>query len=170
MGNFFVSIDQLGNAIAGGNPDNTISSRIGHYNHQKDTTWYWSIFEKIVDFTFYPIDGPNHCHEAFHNDAGEEFDNGTKNWAIALLAVLIIGSCAITGIVLYLLLLFSVVSPKNINRYNNIQKRLVSVNGKLNGTFYELEEHELEADEPLKILAANTITIANKVSDKISEK
>lgn len=30
--NFFVAIDQLGNTVAGGNPDNTISARVGYYN------------------------------------------------------------------------------------------------------------------------------------------
>jgi len=167
--NLLVSIDQLGNTLAGGNPDNTISSRVGYYNHLEDTTWYWQIFEKIVDFTFYPIDGPHHCHEAYHNDAGEEFDEGTKNWAIALLAILIIGSCAIISVVLYVLYIFGVVSPKNINRYKNIEQRLLRVKGKLHGAFFELEEHDIEADDQLKDLANATIAIANNISIKINE-
>ena len=32
--NFFVSIDQFGNVLAGGNPDNTISSRVGYYTEK----------------------------------------------------------------------------------------------------------------------------------------
>ena len=33
IGNAFVSIDQFGKSLAGGNPDNTISARVGYYNH-----------------------------------------------------------------------------------------------------------------------------------------
>lgn len=88
-----ISIDQLGNVIAGGNPDNTISARVGFYNHHypddQKVTFFYKAFEWIINTTFWPIDGPNHCHEAYHNDAGEFFDTGTKDWAVALLSILI---------------------------------------------------------------------------------
>ena len=78
--NIFVSVDQFGNVLAGGNPDNTISARIGYYtphdSTDKKTRWYWLIFRDIVNFTFRPIDGKEHCHEAYHNDAGESYDEG----------------------------------------------------------------------------------------------
>ena len=94
LSNFFVSIDQLGNVLAGGNPDNTISSRVGYYNKHniqaEKAPLQWRIFETIINFTFYPIDGVDHCHEAFHNDAGEEFDKNTKNILVAILASVII--------------------------------------------------------------------------------
>lgn len=173
LGNIFVSIDQLGNVIAGGNPDNTISSRVGYYNQHNNTgekaPLQWRIFEKIIDFTFYPIDGDNHCHEAFHNDAGEEFDTKTKNILVAILATLIIiPSCVLIIILLYTLYAFKIVSPKYIDRNKNIKKRLELAQAKLDGTLHELNEHKVEVDTELKHEALKTVNIANKVSNKIN--
>lgn len=173
LGNFFVSIDQLGNVLAGGNPDNTISSRVGYYNRHNNSSkkapLQWMVFEKIIDFTFYPIDGNDHCHEAFHNDAGEEFDNKTNNILVAILAsALIIPSCILITTILYLLYLLGIVSPKYIDRNKNIKKRLQLAQAKLEGTLHELNEHKVEVDDELNEDALNTIEIAKSVSDKIS--
>ena len=173
LNNFFVSIDQLGNVIAGGNPDNTISSRVGYYNKHKSSTekapLQWQIFEKIINFTFYPIDGENHCHEAFHNDAGEEFDDHTKNILVAILAALIIiPSCLLISILLYTLYLFGIVSPKHIDRNKNIKKRLNLAQAKLDGTLHELNEHKVDIDDELKDDALETIESAQDVYDKIN--
>ncbi len=69
-----VAIDQLGNAIAGGNPDVTISARTGYFANVFKTNlrFYWKSLEYIIDFTFYPIDGPNHCYQAYLADKEEE--------------------------------------------------------------------------------------------------
>lgn len=170
--NFFVSIDQLGNVLAGGNPDNTISSRVGFYNKHnnfgKKAPLQWRIFEKIINFTFYPIDGDDHCHEAFHNDAGEEFDDHTNNIIVAILAtIIIIPSCVLIALVLYLLYLFGIVSPKHIDRNKNIKKRLKLAQAKLEGTLHELNEHKVEVDNELKEEALTTIEIAKNVCEKI---
>ncbi len=171
--NFFVSIDQLGNVIAGGNPDNTISSRVGFYNQHNTTgekaPWQWRLFEKIINFSFWPIDGEGHCHEAFHNDAGEEFDPNTKNILVAVLAAaIIIPSCLLISILLYLLYLFGIVSPKHIDRNKNIQKRLHLAKAKLEGTLHELNEHPVIIDNELKVASEETISAANEVYDKIN--
>ncbi len=173
LSNLFVSIDQLGNVLAGGNPDNTISSRVGYYNKHKSAIEkapvQWRIFETIINFTFYPIDGEDHCHEAFHNDAGEEFDNHTKNILVAILAaVIIIPSCLLISILLYTLYLFGIVSPKHIDRNKNITKRLNLAQAKLDGTLHELNEHKVEINDPLKEDALNTIDSANAVFEKIN--
>lgn len=172
LGNFFVSIDQLGNVIAGGNPDNTISARVGYYNRHKKSggkvPWQWRIFEKVIDFTFYPIDGEQHCHEAFHNDAGEVFDDRTNNIIIALLAaIIIIPSCIIISLLLYILYLFEIVSPKKINRNKNIKHRLKIAKAKLNGTLHELNEHKVNVDDELKVEAYDTVEAAKKLANKI---
>ena len=172
LGNFFVSIDQLGNVIAGGNPDNTISSRVGYYNKHnnvgKKAPVQWRVFEKIINFTFYPIDGEDHCHEAFHNDAGEEFDDNTNNILVAILAtIIIIPSCVIIALVLYLLYIFGIVSPKHIDRTQNIKKRLKLAQAKLEGTLHELNEHKVNVDIELKEDSLNTIASAKSVSEKI---
>lgn len=70
-----ISIDQFGNAIARGNPDSTISARIGYNNRPNGgiSTKYWRTLEKVVDITFEPIDGPRHCLEAYYSDRHEDF-------------------------------------------------------------------------------------------------
>lgn len=168
--NFFISIDQLGNVIAGGNPDNTISSRVGYYTryHESDKNpWHWKIFEAIIDFTFYPIDGPEHCHQAYHSDAGEVFDENTSDILIAVLALLIIPSCLLISLILYPLLFLGVVSPKNIDRNKNMIQRLETVEAKLNGTLHELNEYAVDVDEKLKEQLEKTKTKMYAVAEKI---
>ncbi|GAB5466965.1 MAG: hypothetical protein Kapaf2KO_24010 [Candidatus Kapaibacteriales bacterium] len=50
--NLLISFDQLGNTIAGGNPDNTISSRLGHFLEKEKTgskaSILWILLAKIV--------------------------------------------------------------------------------------------------------------------------
>ncbi len=144
--NFFVAIDQLGNAAAGGNPDNTISARVGYYNEhfyqENKVPWYWSTFQKIINTTFYPVDGPGHCHEAYHNDPGEIFDNRITNFFIAIAATfIIIPSCVLIALLLYLLYALRIVKQKQIDRGKNLEKRLDSCLFITKSTLEELEEH-----------------------------
>ncbi len=75
--NILVAGDQLGNALSKGNPDNTISARIGYFNYAVDSfnNKYWKLLERIVNFTFKPIDGPDHCFQAYCNDRNEDFED-----------------------------------------------------------------------------------------------
>lgn len=64
-GNVFVAYDQLGNALFGGDPDETISSRVGKAARRGNKlaiffSWYLS----IVD--------PNHCEKAIEEDEGKD--------------------------------------------------------------------------------------------------
>lgn len=151
--NLFVSIDQLGNVLAGGNPDNTISSRVGYYTEKyykdKKVPFKWIVLKNIINFTFWPIDGKNHCKEAYFNDAGEEFDENVSNIAVAVLAIIIIFSCVFISILLYLLFVLCMVSPKNNNRSENIKQRLKIAEAKLKGVHSELNEYKVEVDEEL---------------------
>jgi len=71
-----IGVDQLGNAIAAGNPDSTISARVGYFA-DKDTCsfqercikYYWLILEWVINFAFLPIDGPVHCLQAYKDDS-----------------------------------------------------------------------------------------------------
>jgi len=72
-------------------------------------------------------------------------------------------------VLLYLLYAIGIVSPKNIERNENIQKRLKSANTKLEGTLYELNEHKVIVNDELKIASQKTIILANKISEKINE-
>lgn len=170
--NFFISIDQLGNVLAGGNPDNTISSRVGYYTEKyydpDKIPLRWTLFKNIINFTFFPIDGKNHCKEAYFNDAGEEFDKGTSDFAVAILAILIIFSCLFIAILLYILYAFGIVSPKKINRTKNIKQRLRIAEAKLKGVYSELNEYQVKVDEELDEIIDNTQNTIEEIAEKIS--
>lgn len=103
--NILVGIDQLGNAMAGGNPDNTISARVGYNVNHLDTISYlkyWKFLEWVIDSTFFPIDGDNHCDNSYHNDEEELFyDQYTKNWAVAIVSIFIFITCPVFALILY---------------------------------------------------------------------
>lgn len=165
LSNFFISIDQLGNVLAGGNPDNTISSRIGFYTQNPDENKIpirWRFFRNIIDFTFYPIDGKNHCKESYFNDAGEDLDEGTSDFAVAFLAILIIPSCLLIVLLLYTLWIFGIVSPKEINRNKNIKHRLTIAEARLRGVLTELNSNKVIIDKELN-------EILDKTKDKLSQ-
>jgi hypothetical protein len=102
-----VAIDQLGNAIAGGNPDATISARVGYWAQFAGQAhkWYWLILEKIIDFTFYPLDGPKHCYQNYLEEQDEAFQHG-NDLAIAVLGLIIITVCIPLSIILRIAVLF----------------------------------------------------------------
>lgn len=77
--NVLIAVDQLGNAITGGNPDNTISARAAYFSRFADTKMkhYWKLMEKVIDLTFEPVDGKEHCLKSYHNEKGHEFDEGS---------------------------------------------------------------------------------------------
>ncbi len=66
--NVLIGVDQLGNALLGGDPDETISSRTGKHirNHPADRgLYYWLgwILDKI---------DRNHCADSIEEDEGED--------------------------------------------------------------------------------------------------
>ncbi|MCW8125046.1 hypothetical protein [Microbulbifer halophilus] len=100
IGGVLVAIDQLGNAIAGGNPDATISARTGYFSHVEETPLrpYWRTMERVIDFTFLPIDGPCHCYNAYLSDKDERNEEGSDSMR-ALLGILVILTCIPLSIV-----------------------------------------------------------------------
>ena len=96
--NILIAIDQLGNAISGGNPDNTISATTGYMANFSNSPYkvFWKILEKIIDFTFYPMDGKGHCISSYDMEAmhRHDFGNGSVVGKI-LLAILVITGCTI---------------------------------------------------------------------------
>lgn len=72
--NNLIAIDQLINAILGGDPDETISSRL-EKSHRGDFGEFWHYVSIVPRFltnvVFYPIDGLNHCKQALELDEGE---------------------------------------------------------------------------------------------------
>ena len=58
-----VAIDQLGNALTGGNSDSTVSARVGYFSvNAIKRQALWKILEVIIDYAFYPVDGQNNKH------------------------------------------------------------------------------------------------------------
>lgn len=77
-----VAFDQLGNAIAGGYAEQTVSGRIGWHANKGNHTFYWSFPESIVNWAFSPIDGGEHCKDCIQTKAGT-----TDHTTAGLLAV-----------------------------------------------------------------------------------
>ena len=70
--NILISIDQLGNTLFGGDPDETISSRLGKLKLRHGGTIPWHRpLSKIVDYGLDKLD-PNHSIDAIEEDEGSE--------------------------------------------------------------------------------------------------
>ena len=69
--NILIGIDQMGNTILGGDPDETISSRLGKIKkkHNGIIPWYRPL-SKIVDWGLEKID-KNHSIDAIEEDEGK---------------------------------------------------------------------------------------------------
>lgn len=103
--NLLVAVDQLGNALCGGNPDCTISARIG-YNAGRISgraRRYWLTVESIVDFTFWPLDGDGHCKQAYEADKLDTEGNNNGSFFRLLMTLVIVVTCIPISALLYTL-------------------------------------------------------------------
>ena len=101
--NVLISIDQVGNAIGGGNPDCTISGRTGYYQYNavKPFRLYWKLLAFIIDATFYPLDSHHHCREAYLKEKKAEFSD-TKNIVfLFLLSLITLVSCSVLAVIFW---------------------------------------------------------------------
>lgn len=88
-----ISIDQLGAALCAQDPDVTFSGVIGYQaNVKRRGHWMWSKLEDIVDWTFYPWDGPAHCLQAYNADIRERYRRGS-DVAWFFTALIVVLSC-----------------------------------------------------------------------------
>ena len=70
--NVLISVDQLGNTICGGDPDETISSRLGKLKLKNGGVIPWRYpLAKIIDCGLDKID-PNHSLDAIEEDEGKD--------------------------------------------------------------------------------------------------
>lgn len=73
--NVLIGIDQLGGAIILGDPDETISSRLGKA-HRGDNgkIWYGITYLPwlVVNCVFYWFDGWGHCESSIEEDEGQD--------------------------------------------------------------------------------------------------
>jgi hypothetical protein len=109
--NLIVSIDQLLNTICGGDPDNTISARVGYFSNirkwkaptKKLIKWYWKTTEKIINCTYMPAEGSGHCLDAYKADPEEAYDDNNCWPALFFMSLIIISICIPVGGILYVL-------------------------------------------------------------------
>lgn len=101
--NLLVAIDQLGNAVCGGNPDCTISARVGYnvLHYTSPSKHYWKTISAIIDFTFWPLQGWNHCYDAYMADKADTINNSNGKVFRAMMTVIIVATCIPISIVLY---------------------------------------------------------------------
>lgn len=68
--NILISIDQFGNTLLGGDPDETISSRLGKLKSRNGGRIPWTRpLSKLIDWILDKID-PNHSTKAIEKDEG----------------------------------------------------------------------------------------------------
>jgi hypothetical protein len=70
MLNVLLSLDQLGNSLLCGDPDETISSRIGRIKRKwNGRIPRWRVFTRVTDWALEKID-PGHSIDAIEDDEG----------------------------------------------------------------------------------------------------
>ncbi len=101
-----IGIDQLGNAIADGNPDVTISARVGEFaRSEKRVQRFWRTLEFIINVAFLPVDGPDHCFNAFKRESDEVETQG-NDIARAILCIFVLAFCPIIYVILRAAVIF----------------------------------------------------------------
>lgn len=102
--NLIVSIDQLFNTICGGDPDNTLSARVGFFSRHEDQQllpkklrMFYKMIERPIDLAYEHADGKGHCRQAFEDDPDEEYTD--NNWGIFLflMSLIIYPLCVVVG-------------------------------------------------------------------------
>ena len=100
-----VWIDRVFNWLSGGNYQHTISARVGKYSGESNgNTPFWEWLEATVNFAFFPIDGPNHCDQAYQKelakDPRQDFKKGSK-FMQAICMIIIVIACVPVALLLW---------------------------------------------------------------------
>ena len=90
-----VNIDRFGNALAGGDYRATVSGRVG-YHANFTSNQFWKVMEWIINETFRPLDGPEHCLIAYELEKG--WHRRGNDIALLVLAILIVLGCVVLAI------------------------------------------------------------------------
>jgi len=102
--NLLLNIDRLGNALCGGHYKLTVSGRVGYFAYEKENL-YWNILQWIINNTFHPLDGPNHCWNAFKWESSTDYRRG-NDIALALLSVIVLIVCSILAPIIWFIACF----------------------------------------------------------------
>lgn len=105
MIDFLLNIDRLGNALCAGYAKATVSARVGYFALTKKNP-YWRILEWIINETFRPVDGTNHCFNAFvwESKRGLSHRRGS-DIALGALSIVVVVACLILAPIIYIIAL-----------------------------------------------------------------
>lgn len=176
--NIGVAVDQLGNTLAGGYADNTISARVGYFAHETSKYKlkslmrpYWLFLQFIINTTFHPVDGPGHCHMAYHKEAGNGFEDGSDVLRF-ILSLIIFASCIPISIILYTLWLLQIVRPGNPDLAKIAEKGFSKMNRMMKSEFEIVKEEDTLPDSLLtkakdsnETMGRLVVEIGKKVKD-----
>lgn len=90
--------------LGGGAADVSISGKTGYKVLVKESV-YWGILESVIDFAFYPIDGVNHCKNAYLVDKKEKYSVGEGLWQDVVCTLFVLVFCPAISVFSYLYLL-----------------------------------------------------------------
>jgi len=92
-----IAIDQLGNALSGGYADSTISARVGYNARHSNpiTREYWRFLEWLINYCFYPLDGPDHCYQAYLSGNKSHYRDGSDLMRLILSVLIIVNAVPI---------------------------------------------------------------------------
>lgn len=88
LGIILNALSCLGNALIKGGKHVSISGRIG-FNSFKNRLKFYKVAEKVVDTTFYPIEGWGHCKRAYESSK-EQNHKVDKGFTFGLYVMIII--------------------------------------------------------------------------------
>lgn len=104
MGRVMTSVSRLGNSLSGGHPNISVSSRIG-YMHSLTGSRYWRFCVWVVDGTFYPLEGGDHCKKSFEREGANHHYSDVilgYGWSLVILTWLMLCICAPLALVLWI--------------------------------------------------------------------
>ena len=88
-----MNLDKVGNALCAGDYRATVSGRVGY--HALKMQLYWVILEWVIDKTFEPVDGVNHCYRAYlYEEARYASHRRGNDIALAVLGLGVLSVCA----------------------------------------------------------------------------
>lgn len=128
LSKLLLSVDHLGNSIAGGHPGNTLSGRTCYLkeNGPGFIRWYWSLFSQIINAIYYPINGRGYCENLYQTELGNDFHSGSDflRFILSLVTILIF---PILFFILYPLWLIGIIKPKEQSVHELIQSDLQKI-------------------------------------------
>lgn len=98
LGNLSHALSQVGNSLCGGNANISISGQIG--SNITRISKYWRFLKKMVDFTFFPLDGNNHCLKAWEKQNHEKHKR-INFLGRVIMFIIVFFSCLVLNIIIW---------------------------------------------------------------------